>query len=201
MRVPAAGVLGDPPATGYWALANGSVFAGIDCDTRGLADGENPLSRIGVALGPVEVFASSITEGTASEAVDAELVRWMEARSVPERSIIAVGWNVSGGHLARIRRALPAFSSRYLTERSIALDTICYALADNKTYGDFPTSFEEWQALAKRAAELHAKIGYEVDPAWDDAGYSALTSLLGWRWLCAIVADPRPATWQDRTGA
>ena len=158
MRVPVPGVLGNPPPRQSWTLANGSVFAGVD----------RQLSRIGVALGPDELF----------NGVETELVRWLGARSVSEGSIIAVGWNVSG------------------IQRSVSLDTLCYALAENKTYGDSPTSFEEWKAMAKKAAELHAKIGYEMDPVVDDAGYSALTALLAWRWLCAIVVDPHPATWR-----
>ncbi len=167
------------------------VFAGFNCETIGSVDDDHQFSRIGVAFGPGEIFIS----GPASEVVDAELVRWLEGRGVPEQSLVAVGWSVAGCRLSCLRRKLPAFSSRYLSNGTVALDAVCYALADNKTYGDSPTSFEQWEAMAKRAAELYAKIGYEMDPAPDDAGYLALTSLLAWRWLCAIVADPQPATW------
>jgi hypothetical protein len=164
------------------------VHAGIDVEARKLIEQERELIRIGVSLGPAEIFVAD------SDSADAELIRWLQARGVGEQSILAVGWNVTAMHLPFVQGRLPGFCSRYLTRHTVGLETLCYTLAENKTYGDTPKSCDEWQAMAKRAAELRAKIGYEVEPRWEDAGYRALTSLFSWQWFRDIVIDPRPAS-------
>ncbi len=147
--------------------SSGLVHAGIDVEATG---------TIGVSLGPAEIFVCKL------DAADAELVQWLQARGVPEQSILAVGWNVTTLHLPFVARHI------------VGLETLCHTLAENKPYGDTLKSAEEWQAMAKRASELRAKIGYEMEPRWDDAGYRALTSLFAWQWFRGIVIDPRPAS-------
>jgi hypothetical protein len=143
------------------------VYAGVDGDATG---------TIGVSLGPAEIFVCKL------DAADAELVQWLEARGVSEQSLLAVGWSLTGLHLPFVAR------------HTVGLETLCHTLAENKPYGDTLKSAEEWQAMAKRASELRAKIGYEMEPRWDDAGYRALTSLFAWQWFRGIVIDPRPAS-------
>lgn len=164
---------------------SGLVHAGLDIEAT-------ESMRIGIALGPADIFTFDCDAD--GEPADAQLVRWLAARGTPEQSILAVGWSVTALHLPWVQGKLPEFCARYLRRHIVGLETICYTLAENKTYGDTLKSAEEWRAMAKRASELRAKIGYEMEPCWDDAGYRALASLFAWQWFRGIVIDPRPAS-------
>ncbi len=137
------------------------------------------------------ISEQEIRDAPRAEVVDRRLYEWCRAHGgTPEkRRLVAVGFNVGAFDLPFVRDALPE-TSRLLSRRSVDLNAVCFLLAGTLVHGGSRPSWTGWRRLAKRAAEARL-AGEGIEPAWHDAGYDALASLVAFEWLRARVAGVR----------
>lgn len=188
-------------------------FAGLDCEMSGTRVVQHKLIQLGIALSDTEVFSSRIgwedcdyeeealqviglspedlREGPPVDEVDQAAAHWLRERGVEEDSLVAIGWGVTGFDLPFVITTLPRVTG-FLHHHSIELNAICHTLEGNKPYAGRLPSAVEWKKMAKEAAATYLFLSRDLDSRWHDAGYDALTSLLSWRWLGQVIADPCP---------
>jgi hypothetical protein len=171
------------------------------------------LIQVGIALDEDEVFSSRIgweefeyePEALAAIGLKPEDVRcgppvaqvdeaaadWLSARNVEPGKLIAIGWGVTAFDLPFVITSLPRVTA-LLNHHSIELNAICHTLGGSKPYVGERPSAATWKQMAKHVAEAHLLLSKGLEPRWHDAGYDALASLIAWRWLRQVTADPLP---------
>jgi hypothetical protein len=188
-------------------------FAGLDCEMSGTLVVQHKLIQLGIALSDTLVFSSRIgwedcaydedalqviglrpedlREGPPVDEVDRAAADWLRRQGVTEDSLVAVGWGVTGFDLPFVITTLPEVTS-FLHHHSIELNAICHTLEGSKPYAGRLPSAIEWKKMAREAAAIHLFLSHDLEARWHDAGYDAMTSLLSWRWLQQVIADPCP---------
>jgi hypothetical protein len=186
------------------------IFTGLDgemtsADLRaggrliqiGLAVGTEPEERFCSLIGwdrgdfvadPTAMLVHGIPEeeivaAPRPDRVDRDAEEWCLARGASEekRAMVPVGWNVGAFDLPFVRQALPR-TYRLLSRRTVDLNAVCFTLAGVAWLGGSQPRWTGWRRLAKREAEDRL-TALGIEPAWHDAGYDALASLVSWRWL------------------
>lgn len=113
-----------------------------------------------------------------AEAVDAQILQWLDDRGVTERtSCIPVGWNVASFDMPFVRKTLP-LTAELFSRRAVDLNALCFSLhrwPDGQTW-------KAWKRWSKQHAEERLKE-QGIAPQWHDAGYDALASLYEWEFL------------------
>ena len=122
-------------------------------------------------------------------AVDQNLLSYLNTFPVPDRKLIAIGWNVAGFDLPFIKRFLPQ-SFKKLSYRTVDLNAVCFTLdpvyLNAVCFTLDPVKWERHKKAAKSyaAEELASEFPGEK---WHDALYDAAAAYHAWHYLRQAV--------------